>query len=70
MKGLVIDELVLAYTPQLVKSYLVTYVKHNYDYEIVTGLYIIDKEYFRFTKLFDSRYERFLLVTHLCTVYF
>ena len=52
-RGLVIGALTMSNSTRLIKNYLMTYVKHTYNYEIVTGLNVNKIEYLRLTHLFD-----------------
>ena len=51
--SMVIQRLLVPDAVKLTKYFLMTYTGHNYDYEIVSGLKMIDNEFFKITKLFD-----------------
>ena len=44
----------MADTSKLTGNFLMVYVKHNYNYEIVTGLKMKKSKFFRFILLFDT----------------
>ena len=54
MRGLLIGEVLMADTSKLTANFLMIYVKHNYNYEIVTGLKMKNSKFFRFIFLFDT----------------
>ena len=53
-RGLVLCSLTVPNSSLFIKNHLMTYVRHDYNYEIITGLNNMNKdEYLRFIKLFD-----------------